>query len=128
MPLSFALPEELEEWRTWVKSHRKQEPGLWMLKTGQDAGTCRTECSLWRDGRAEGVGQGAQKTAGRSVHAQDRAGCRWVSHSVVNTVFMAGWKSGGHGSSCIEEMILVCGCSRQGRTQVGVVRGAEFVM
>ena len=40
MPLSFALPEELEEWRTWVKAHRRQEPGLWMLKTGQDAGGC----------------------------------------------------------------------------------------
>ena len=71
MPLSFALPEELEEWREWVRAHdaaaaaprdssgssmsgtrasnsseecsssadMQQGKGLWIMKTGQDAGT-----------------------------------------------------------------------------------------
>lgn len=38
-PLTFALPEELPEWRRWL---RRQPRGAgreaWMLKTGQDAG------------------------------------------------------------------------------------------
>ncbi|KAG1655075.1 hypothetical protein FOA52_009027 [Chlamydomonas sp. UWO 241] len=38
MPLSFALPGELPEWRAWVKSAGGRCPALWILKTGQDAG------------------------------------------------------------------------------------------
>ncbi len=37
-PLSFCLPEELPQWREWLQRHPDKDTGLWMLKTGQDAG------------------------------------------------------------------------------------------
>ncbi len=37
-PLSFALPEELTQWQAWLEQHPEQDTGLWILKTGQDAG------------------------------------------------------------------------------------------
>jgi hypothetical protein len=40
-PLSFALPEELPEWRAWLQAHGDQDSGYWILKTGQDAGGWR---------------------------------------------------------------------------------------
>lgn len=56
------------------------------------------------------------------MDAQDRAGCRYVSHRVF---FMAGWKSGGRGSRRTEDSRPVCACSRQGRMQVGVAQRGE---
>ncbi|GBF94938.1 tubulin tyrosine ligase [Raphidocelis subcapitata] len=37
-PVSFCLPEELQQWEAWLKDHPEEDTGLWMLKTGQDAG------------------------------------------------------------------------------------------
>jgi hypothetical protein len=37
-PLSFALPEELQQWQAWLQQHPEQDSGYWILKTGQDAG------------------------------------------------------------------------------------------
>jgi len=47
-PISFCLPEEIPQLREWLQRHPEKDTGLWMLKTGQDAGkglrlvpTCR---------------------------------------------------------------------------------------
>ena len=37
-PPTFALPEKLGEWARWMGAHRADDPGWWVLKTGQDAG------------------------------------------------------------------------------------------
>lgn len=40
VPLSFCMPEDLPAWQTWLSSPQgtAADTGLWMLKTGQDAG------------------------------------------------------------------------------------------
>lgn len=41
VPLSFALPEDLGAWEAWLAQNWGRpgaDTGLWMLKTGQDAG------------------------------------------------------------------------------------------
>jgi hypothetical protein len=38
IPLTFCIPEELGAWAAWLDSHPGADTGLWMLKTGQDAG------------------------------------------------------------------------------------------
>eukprot|EP00775_Hariotina_reticulata_P004655 gene4655-4908_t len=40
VPLSFCIPEELHAWKAWLASPvaAAADTGLWMLKTGQDAG------------------------------------------------------------------------------------------
>ncbi|GAX73406.1 hypothetical protein CEUSTIGMA_g858.t1 [Chlamydomonas eustigma] len=70
-PLTFSLPEELPEWQAWVTEHPEHcEGGMWMLKTGQDAGrglrllntkealqVARREAAVqpYEDGGAEGL-------------------------------------------------------------------------
>jgi hypothetical protein len=39
VPLSFCIPEDLSAWQAWLSSSGPAaDTGLWMLKTGQDAG------------------------------------------------------------------------------------------
>eukprot|EP00879_Flechtneria_rotunda_P008305 GHRR01008699.1.p1 GENE.GHRR01008699.1~~GHRR01008699.1.p1 ORF type:complete len:583 (+),score=215.80 GHRR01008699.1:172-1920(+) len=39
VPLSFCIPEDLWAWQSWLQTHGAAvDTGLWMLKTGQDAG------------------------------------------------------------------------------------------
>lgn len=40
VPLSFCIPEDLTAWQAWMTSPAgvAADTGLWMLKTGQDAG------------------------------------------------------------------------------------------
>jgi hypothetical protein len=38
IPLTFCIPEELGAWAAWLDAHPGADTGLWMLKTGQDAG------------------------------------------------------------------------------------------
>jgi hypothetical protein len=38
VPLTFCLPEEHHIFAEWLTAHPEQDTGLWMLKTGQDAG------------------------------------------------------------------------------------------
>jgi hypothetical protein len=40
VPLSFCIPEDLRAWQAWLASPQgaAADTGLWMLKTGQDAG------------------------------------------------------------------------------------------
>jgi hypothetical protein len=39
VPLSFCIPEDLAAWQGWLSSSGPAaDTGLWMLKTGQDAG------------------------------------------------------------------------------------------
>jgi hypothetical protein len=40
VPLSFCIPEDLQAWQAWLSSPAgaATDTGLWMLKTGQDAG------------------------------------------------------------------------------------------
>lgn len=39
VPLSFCIPEDLPAWEAWLTSPSAvADTGLWMLKTGQDAG------------------------------------------------------------------------------------------
>jgi hypothetical protein len=39
VPLTFKLPEELDDWSDWIKAHPKQDPGWWMLKNNKQRGT-----------------------------------------------------------------------------------------
>ncbi|KAG1665105.1 hypothetical protein FOA52_007796 [Chlamydomonas sp. UWO 241] len=39
VPLTFKLPEEMDEWAAWIASHPQQDTGLWMLKNNRQRGT-----------------------------------------------------------------------------------------
>ncbi|KIY98981.1 hypothetical protein MNEG_8982 [Monoraphidium neglectum] len=39
VPVTFKLPEELDDWAEWVRQHPDQDPGLWMLKNNKQRGT-----------------------------------------------------------------------------------------
>jgi hypothetical protein len=55
MPLSFALPAELPQWRAWIdqQAAANRDPGPWMLKTAQHLGKVRAHAHTWR-GRGGG--------------------------------------------------------------------------
>lgn len=39
VPLTFKLPDELDDWAAWVRAHPGDDPGLWMLKNNKQRGT-----------------------------------------------------------------------------------------
>eukprot|EP00878_Enallax_costatus_P021301 GHUV01022547.1.p1 GENE.GHUV01022547.1~~GHUV01022547.1.p1 ORF type:complete len:513 (+),score=138.38 GHUV01022547.1:1-1539(+) len=39
VPRTFKLPEELDSWDQWVRTHPQQDTGLWMLKNNKQRGT-----------------------------------------------------------------------------------------